>query len=323
MSNEIRGVSTAGTLYARLMNRSGQVWNTAGLAFETYSAGNYADYDLPMTEQGNSGVYVADFPSSIATAGTYEYFVHRQSGGSPAEGDTIINTGKIDWTGTNQVTVTASTGAMTGSDFRDYVLRRGFKRADKDSEIYEATTDVIQEMRRRFMFDEAEVEMETTDQISTLGDFKLDLEDDSGLLLGIVLEDSDIGTPLIQKTKKQFDALYPSINVESDSGYPKHFCVFAGQIYIGPIPDSTDYNYRKSYSRRAGTITSATAGVPFTDLYRDVLSDGVLARLYKDLEEYDKAGIYEGSFEKGLLMATRRETVNSGVHVFTQRPTNF
>ncbi len=323
MSSEIRGVSASGTLYARLMSRSGQVWNTATPGFETYAAGSYADYDLPMTEQGNSGVYVADFPSSIVTAGTYEYFVHRQAGVSPAEGDTIINTGKIDWTGTNQVTVTASTGAMTGSEFRDYVLRRGFKRTDKDSELYEATTDAIQEMRRRFMFDEAEAETTTTDTISTLGDFKLYVEDDFGLLLGIVLEDDDTGTPLNLITKAQFDRKYPGINVESDRGYPEDACLYAGQIYIGPRPDSVDYVYRKSYSRRAGTITSATAGVPFTDLYRDVLADNVLSRLYKDLEEYDKAGIHEQAFEKGFLFATRRETLNSGSHVFTQRPTNF
>lgn len=320
MANEIRGVSATGTLYARLMNSSGQVWNTSGAVFEAYSAGSYADYDLPMTEQGNSNVYVASFPTAIITAGTYEYFVHRQAGASPAEGDLIINTGKIDWTGTNSVTVTASTGAMTGSAFRDYILRLGFKRTDKDSEIYEATTDAIQEMRRRFMFDEAETEKRTTDTISVLGDFKLSLESDFGLLLGITLEDGTDGIPLKPVTKSMFMELYPDINVTASYGYPEHYCIFGQEIWIGPIPDSTAYFYRKAYSLRAGTITSATAGVPFTDVYRDVLADNVLYRLYKGLGEIDTANIHRQYFEEGFLQATRRDSANSGGTFFTVRP---
>jgi len=318
MAKEITGVSASGTLYSRLRNSAGLWWN--GTSFEAYSALNYANYDLPLTEEGNSGHYTADFPSAIVTAGTYQYVVHRQAGASPAEGDTIVNTGSIDWTGTNAVTVTAATGAMTGSEWRDYLLRCGFKRTDKDSELYEATTDAIQEMRRRFMFDEAEVESTTTDTISVLGDFKITLESDFGLLLGVMLEDDDTGTPLTIVPKWQFDQLYPSINVESDRGYPKHACVYAGSIYIGPIPDSTSYVYRKSYSRRAGVITSATSGVPFTNIMRDVLADNVLGRLYKALEEYDKATLHRQAFEDGFFLSTRRERVNSGSHCFTVSP---
>lgn len=323
MASEIRGVSSSGTLYARLLNRSAQAWNTSTLGFESYSSGNYANYSLTMTEQGNSGVYIADFPSSILTAGTYEYFVHRQGGGSPAEGDTIINTGKIDWTGTNSVTVTASAGAMTGLDFRDYVLRLGFKRTDKDSELYEATTDAIQEFRRRYMFDEAEADTTTTDTISVLGDFKLDIESNLGLILSVTLQDGTDAVPLSIISKAKFDKLYPDINVTVDRGYPKHACLYAGQIYLGPIPDSISYTYRLSYSLRAGTITSASAGVPFTNLYRDVLADNVLMRLYRGLEEYDKADRHEAAFEKGFLMATRRENMNSKASTFMMKATSF
>jgi hypothetical protein len=320
MANEIKGVSSTGTLYSRLLNTAGQSWNTASAAFETYAAANYADYDLPMTEQGNSGVYCADFPATIITAGTYEYFVHRQAGASPAEGDSIINTGKVDWTGTNAVTVTAATGAMTGSEWRDYVLRCGFRRTDKDSELYEATTDTIQEMRRRFMFDEAEVDSTTTDTISVSGDFKIDLESDMGLLLGVTLQDGVNASRLTQKSKSEFDELYPDINVTADRGYPTHFCVYAGSIYIGPIPDSVTYTYRLNYSRRAGTITSSTAGVPFTNLYREILADGVLSRLYKGLEEYDKANYHRGAYEEGMVYAIRRERNNAGVSTFVMKP---
>lgn len=315
MAKEISGISTTGTLYARIRNRVG-LWGN-GSSFESYSSGNYADYVVTMTEEGDSGIYVADFPTWITTGGTYEYFVHITSG-SPAEGDDVVNTGKVDWSGT--AAVSTSTGAMTGSDFYDYILRCGFKRTDKATEVYEAITDAIQEMRRRFMFDEAENEITTTDTITVLGDFKLDVESDFGLLLGIVLEDGDSGTPLRRISKSEFDDRYPGINVDSNNGYPREYCLFAGQIYIGPAPDRVSYVYRKSYSKRAGAITSSTTGVPFTNVYRDILADCTLARLYKGLEDYDKSNIHRAEFENQFFLAQRRETINSGSHCFNVTP---
>lgn len=323
MSNEIRGVSSTGTLYARLMNGAGKLWNTSSLAFETYAVGDYSSYVIAMTEQGNSGVYVCDFPSSITAAGTYEYFVHRRVGASPAEGDIIINTGKIDWTGTSSVTVTASPGAMSGSAFRDYILRLGFKRTDKDTEVYEAITDAIQEMRRRFMFDEAETDTNTTDTISVLGDFKLSIESDFGSICGVSIQDGTDATPLIQVDYFKFNEIFPDRNVTSDRGYPTHFCLYGQEILIGPIPDDTAYTYRISYSRRAGTIISSTAGVPFTDCYRDILADNVLYRLYKGLGEFELAGVYRQSFEEGFLQAARRETYNSKSGEFCVKQVDF
>lgn len=315
MAREIRGVSASGTLYARIMSAAGLWWN--GTAFEAYSAANYSTYDLAMTEQGASGVYVADFPATILSTGTYEYFVHRQAGASPAEGDPVINTGKVDWTGSTSASSAA--GAMTGSAFRDYVLRLGFKRTDKDTELYEAATDAIQEMRRRFNFDEAEAEATSTDTIAVLGDFKITQESDLGLLLGVVLEDGTDAIPLVKLPKAQFDERYPDINVTADRGYPLHYCVYAGSIYIGPIPDKVAYSYRLTYSKRAGTIISSTTGVPFTDIYRDVLANLVLSKLYDGLEEYDKANAYFQKFEMGFAAAVRRERINSGVGTFVQR----
>lgn len=314
MAREIRGVAPSGTLYARILSPVGLWWN--GSSFEAYSAGNYATYVVAMAEQGNSGVYVADLPTGITTGGSFEIFIHRTTT-TAAEGDQVVNTAKIDWTGTTSIS--SSTGSMTGSDWRDYVLRCGFKRPDKDTELYEATTDAIQEMRRRFMFDEAENETTTTDTISVLGDFKLTVESDFGLLLGVVLEDDDTGTPLVHISKSEYDRLYSSVNVESDKGYPEHFCIYNGQIYLGPIPDQTSYSYRISYSRRAGTITSSTTGVPFTNLYRDVLCDNVLERLYRGLEDYDKADRHKQKFEEGFLFSMRRERLNSGVGSFNVR----
>ena len=316
MASEIRGVSQSGTLYARIMNPAGSIWN--GTTFETYTAANYANYDIAMTEQGNSGVYVADFPTAITTGGSYEYFVHKQAGASPAEGDTIINTGKVDWSGT--ASISASSAAMTGSDFLAYILRKGFKRTDKNTEVYEAITDAIQVMRRRFSFDEAETEITSTDTLATSGEFKIDIESDMGLLQGVIMEDDTDAHQLKRLPKAQFDELYPDINVTDDQGYPEHYCVFDGQIYVGPIPDATDYVFRLCYSLRAGTITSSTVGVPFTDLYREVLADKTLELLYESLEEYDRAGYHAQKFEAGFAEAVKRERKNKGEGIFAMRP---
>ncbi len=320
MSLEIRGTAGSGTLYARVMNRAGLWWN--GAAVEAYSSPDYATYAVVMTQQGTSGVYVADFPAGITEGGTYDYFVHIQAGVTPAEGDVVVNTGKVDWTGT--ASSTAATGSMSGSAFRDYVLRSGFKRTDKDTELYEATTDAIQEMRARFSFDEAEAESTTTDTISVLGDFKIDIESDMGLLLGVVLEDGDVGTPLERVSKSRFDELYPYINADATfTGYPRHYCVYAGQIYIGNRPDRTSYVYRLTYSKRAGAVTSATAGVPFTALYRKMLADLVKSILYEGLDEFDKSTYFRNAFETDMQTAARRERNNAGLSTFNVQQTNF
>lgn len=317
MSNELRGATSVGeTCYALILNSAGKFWD--GSSFETFDASSYADYDFPVTEKGSTGIYLGDFPTAITSSGTYEYFIKRQQGSSPAEDDPICNSGKVDWTGSSAIV--GGSGSMLGSDWYAYVLRGGFKRTDKETEVYEETTDAIQEMRRRFMFDEAESETTTTDTIATLGDYKINVQSDFGLLLGILVEDGQDGTPLIQVSKHEFDNLYPDINVTSDRGYPKHFTIYAGSIQIGPIPDQVSYSYRCAYSQRAGTVTSTTVGVPFTRDYRDILRDNVSARLYKLMDEFDKSGQLRQSFEDGFLHATRRERTNSGVGSFNVKP---
>ncbi len=161
----------------------------------------------------------------------------------------------------------------------------------------------------------------TTDTISALGDFKLALESDLGLLLGVTLEDDENATPLIQRTKHEFDLLYPFNNNDPTfRGYPKHFCVYGADIQIGPIPDQLSYAYRLAYSRRAGTVSSLTTSVPFTNEYRDVLRDLVQAKLYKLLDAFDKAQFFRAEYERGFLDSQRRERTNKAEGSFRVRP---
>lgn len=315
MANEIRGIGPSGrTMYAHIVNGSGQRWN--GSAFETYASANYANYDIALTENGTSGVYVGTFPTTITTAGFYEYFYYIQAGGSPAEGDKVSGTGRVDWSGSVQVTAPA--GSMSADDFRDYVVRT-FIRTDKDTELYEAVTDTVMELRERYHFDDDEVETTTTDTIATLGEYKLDLETNFGILIGdIVVIDGTDSWPIHQISKQKYDRLYPNPAATNvTTAKPRHFCLFDDQIYLGPVPDSTSYTYRVNYSIIGATITAATTSVPFTEKYRETLKLGVLYRLYRDLENFDLATsykqLYDSSVTEKILFEERNKAGSSQV----------
>lgn len=309
--------ATAQTIYVHIHNTTGYWWN--GTTFETYSAANWSTYSIALTESGSSTYYSVAFPTDIS-AGRYYLSFFNQAGASPDVTDTPIATNYVDWNGSAITGGFGSAGGMSGSDWLAYVLRRGPKRTDKSTEIYEGTTDAVQEMLRRFQWDEAEKETTTTDTISTLGDFKLSVESDFGILTGIVMEDDENAHRLIHVSKVEFDSIYPDINVTNDRGYPKHFCIFSGTIYLGPIPDSTDYSYRKTYTQIGTTINASTTSVPFTDKYRDVLVNLVLSKFYRDMENYEKAQFFEVQFEKELMFAERKERINKGGGYFNVKP---
>lgn len=113
MAGELRAITgrPGRTCYFLIFDRTSQVWN--GSSFVAYSTGDYANYDIPATEVGTSlGMYKANFPSTI-TAGVYDVVLKEQSGGSPAEGDTLIAVqDALQWSGT--VTLPLSDLATSG-----------------------------------------------------------------------------------------------------------------------------------------------------------------------------------------------------------------
>lgn len=102
MANEIIVAFDKGsTLYARVFNSSGQVWNTSGTpAFENWADGNVGDYDITLTDK-TSGQYIGDFPTTAA--GRYKVNAYLRAGASPAVTDTVTHTGEILWDGTSEI----------------------------------------------------------------------------------------------------------------------------------------------------------------------------------------------------------------------------
>ena len=127
MANEIHIDYESGkTLYAVRYNSAGQVALSDGSSFENWGANGHDadDSDVSLSEVGSGGSHYAcnlDTGSNIP-AGRYCVVVFLQAGASPADGDKIIGSGEIVWTGAGEVTAdkilankaiqTKSTGAI-------------------------------------------------------------------------------------------------------------------------------------------------------------------------------------------------------------------
>ena len=105
MSNEIQvDYASGNTLYAVVRNISGEVWYITGQVFETWGAdGRDADdYDIGLTGKDGSR-YVGDFDGNIP-AGRYSIQIFLQAGANPADGDTLISSDEVIWSGSGIIT---------------------------------------------------------------------------------------------------------------------------------------------------------------------------------------------------------------------------
>jgi len=108
MANEI-GISFASgsTLYACRFKANGEVFITDGSASEVWgSSGHDADdYDVSLSESGSSGHFVGDFDASDNIAdGVYKVVVYLQEGANPADDETPLYQGVINWKSDNALT---------------------------------------------------------------------------------------------------------------------------------------------------------------------------------------------------------------------------
>lgn len=92
------------TLYYLLRNSGGEIWNGANAAFENYLPASYADYVIPMTEQGDSGYYAGAMVIGSPT-GLYQVEIREQTGGAPDANPAVDPTagfGTLPWNSTAQ-----------------------------------------------------------------------------------------------------------------------------------------------------------------------------------------------------------------------------
>lgn len=98
MAGEFQASYTTGsTLYAILRNAAGEVYN--GSVFDaTPTTGEWASYDIALTEDASTGLYRGTMPA--VAAGAYTFEVRLQAGGSPAATDRVVGQGALMWSGT-------------------------------------------------------------------------------------------------------------------------------------------------------------------------------------------------------------------------------
>lgn len=104
MAQEISVAAKPGvSIYALILNTVGEVWNPLLLGFESMVDTIWADYALGLIEQGNSGLYLADFP--LVPAGLYSVVAYQMGGDDPApsDGPPIGSPGRMDWSGAKEV----------------------------------------------------------------------------------------------------------------------------------------------------------------------------------------------------------------------------
>ena len=86
--NPIETAFTSGvTLYAVIHNPGGFVWNNVTLAFEAFNQAMWAQYAVPLTEQGTSGYYSAAFPVGAAGSQLTSEVIYQQALATPQTAD--------------------------------------------------------------------------------------------------------------------------------------------------------------------------------------------------------------------------------------------
>lgn len=102
MAGELQASFRTGvTCYFLVRDRNGNIWNAPTSTFVTYVTGSYSGFPITATEQGTaSAYYTGNFPSAAAP-GAYNAVLKQQLGANPAETDTTVDAGSVDWNGTN------------------------------------------------------------------------------------------------------------------------------------------------------------------------------------------------------------------------------
>ena len=100
MANEIQALATTGlSLYAVILNSTGQAWYTVTPAFEAVNSAHWTSYALTLTEVSGTGIYEGSFPAGITSAGIYSAIAYKKVTGSAAITDPVLAFGPLEWAG--------------------------------------------------------------------------------------------------------------------------------------------------------------------------------------------------------------------------------
>lgn len=207
---------------------------------------------------------------------------------------------------------------MTGSAFYAYCLRI-IKRTDKSTEVYEAMTDTVRDMRMRFLSEDFKT-VSSALTITSIGNYSTSLPSDFGHIMGDVMmfdgSSDEEYEPLrkisIERYNDLYSSRYNSAVGNKLTGSPRHFCIFDGNLLVGPPVDKTSYTFRVTHTTEDGVeIDSTTTDVPFTNKYRHIVRYGVLKNTYLMLENYEEANVWSALYETDLQKLVDNDKLNT------------
>lgn len=271
MANEIQAQTTSGlTLYAVLIDTTGQAWN--GATWETLSAANWTTYDIAMTEAA-AGIYFGDMPA--VAAGVYQFVVYDQAGVDPATSDSQVDSGSISWAGSVVTTPSASTRYGTVAALKS---RLGITDAVDDDAIAAALDAVsrwIDNYCNRHFYTAAATRYYTTtytdhvmiDDCVSLSDVATDADLDRTYTTTWAAADWELEPVNAAADGAPYDALY--VTPEGDYSFPrsrrgvKLTGVWGWPAVPGPITEAALLQGARVFKRRdtpQGVMGSAELG---------------------------------------------------------------
>lgn len=89
------------SIYA-IIYKNGELWNSNSQVLESFNSSNWLDYKIDLIEQGMTGVYTVDIPTSLPS-GSY-FVIYRESLSSAyEESDRWVALEQFDWDGEDRV----------------------------------------------------------------------------------------------------------------------------------------------------------------------------------------------------------------------------
>jgi hypothetical protein len=129
------------TLYARLYNAVGAIYNTSGGAMESVVAGNVADYDIAVTENPTTGHFAGNMPAA-QPAGIYDYDICKRAGANPAWTDRVVAQAVgLQWDGSAEVTLDSR--AVAGDAMTLTAAYDAAKTAAQAGDAMDLVTDAV------------------------------------------------------------------------------------------------------------------------------------------------------------------------------------
>ena len=180
-------------------------------------------------------------------------------------------------------------------------MKYDFKRTDKDTELVQATNDMIAWVAAlmpmgNYKF-QSYLSTVTGQEDYPLPTDLLHLYHPVRFLKGTT--SADEGYDLIQLTKTEYDQREPNPNRTSPTtGTPTHYTIWSRQVLLTPIPDASTYLIEINRGKKPTTVANDADVHNLGSEWDPVLKVGVLERLYAGIGMVEEAAYWAAQYKE-------------------------